>query len=121
MPIIMRIMALFSTSFIAKYLGVVEDGPGRGHLCHADTFLILDHLWVRFSKCYDTKVSVSGSSWPFYSYFSQETGFDILGILSSGDNLHEMSTLDTICMKCQILFSMKAEKSITKLSSAEFT
>ena len=34
----MRVMALFSTSFFAKYL--LEDGPGRGHLCHTDTFLV---------------------------------------------------------------------------------
>ena len=31
----MRVMALFSTSFF-----VGEDGPGRGHLCHTDTFLV---------------------------------------------------------------------------------
>ena len=37
----MRVMALFSTSFFAKYLRVVEDGPGRGHLRHTDTFLVL--------------------------------------------------------------------------------
>ena len=29
-----------STSFFAKYLPVGEDGPGRGHLCHTDTFLV---------------------------------------------------------------------------------
>ena len=37
----MRVMALSSTSFFAKYLRVGEDGPGRGHLCHTDTFLVL--------------------------------------------------------------------------------
>ena len=37
----MRVVALFSTSFFAKYLRVVEDGPGQGHLCHTDTFLVL--------------------------------------------------------------------------------
>ena len=37
----MRVMALSSTSFFAKYLHVVEDGPGRGQLCHTDTFLVL--------------------------------------------------------------------------------
>ena len=36
----MRVMALFSTSFFAKYLRVGEDDPGRGHLCHTDTFLV---------------------------------------------------------------------------------
>ena len=34
-------MALFSTSFFAKCLLVGEDGPGQGHLCHTDTFLVL--------------------------------------------------------------------------------
>ena len=37
----MRVMALFSTSFFAKCLCVGEDGPGWGHLCHIDTFLVL--------------------------------------------------------------------------------
>ena len=36
----MRVMALFSISFFAKCLRVGEDGPGRGHLCHTDTFLV---------------------------------------------------------------------------------
>ena len=36
----MRVMAIFSTSFFAKYLHRDEDGPGRGHLCHTDTFLV---------------------------------------------------------------------------------
>ena len=39
----MRVMALFSTSFF-----VGEDGPGRGHLCHTDTFLVL-HLSIHRS------------------------------------------------------------------------
>ena len=30
----------FSTSFFAKYLRGGEDGPGRGHLCHTDLFLV---------------------------------------------------------------------------------
>ena len=47
----MRVMALFSTSFFAKYLRVGEDGPGQGHLCHTDTFLVLllffhENMWV---------------------------------------------------------------------------
>ena len=41
LPIIMRVRALFSTSFFAKYLRVGEDGSGRGHLCHTDIFLVL--------------------------------------------------------------------------------
>ena len=40
MPII-RSYGPFSTSFFAKCLHVGEDGPGRGHLCHNDTFLVL--------------------------------------------------------------------------------
>ena len=36
----MRVMALFSTSFFEKCLRVGEDGPGQGHLCHTDTFLV---------------------------------------------------------------------------------
>ena len=39
-------LSLFSTSFFAKYLRVVEDGPGRGHLCHTDTFLVSDMVPV---------------------------------------------------------------------------
>ena len=33
-------LSLFSTSFFAKYLHVVEDGSGQGHLYHTDTFLV---------------------------------------------------------------------------------
>ena len=36
----MRVMAHFSTSFFAKCLRVGEDGPGRGYLCHNNTFLV---------------------------------------------------------------------------------
>ena len=39
LPIIIRVMALFSTSFFAKCLCVGEDGPRRGHLCHTDTLI----------------------------------------------------------------------------------
>ena len=47
----MSVMALFSTSFFAKCLSVGEDGPGQGHLCHIDTFLVsppelLDEFFV---------------------------------------------------------------------------
>ena len=31
---------LVSTFFFAKCLCVGEDGPGRGHLCHTNTFLV---------------------------------------------------------------------------------
>ena len=39
-------MALFSTSFFAKCLHVDEDGPGRGHLCRIDTFLVYSWLFL---------------------------------------------------------------------------
>ena len=42
--------------------------------------------------------------------FSQKTGFDISC---------KLSPLETICMKCQIVFSGKIRKNITNLSSAE--
>ena len=45
----MRVMALFSTSFFAKHLCVVEDGPGQGHLCHTDTFLVSTVFHFMFS------------------------------------------------------------------------
>ena len=44
----MRVMALFSTSFFAKYLRVGEDGPGRGHLYHTDTFLVVFFFFFFF-------------------------------------------------------------------------
>ena len=47
----MRVMALFSTSFFAKYLCVGEDGPGQGHLCHTDTFLINYYFLVLCDHC----------------------------------------------------------------------
>ena len=46
-----------------------------------------------------------------YFYFSQETGFDISC---------KLSPLETICMKCQILFSGENNKNIISLRSAEF-
>ena len=46
----------------------------------------------------------------FFSYFSQKTGFDISC---------KLCRMETICMKCQILFSGKNKKNITNLSSAK--
>ena len=43
----------FLTSFVAKCLHVGEDGPGQGHLCHTDTFL------VQFSGCMNRGPGVS--------------------------------------------------------------
>ena len=48
----------------------------------------------------------------FFFLFSQKTGFDIS---------YKLSSVETICMKCQILFSGKNEKNIINLSSAELT
>ena len=46
----------------------------------------------------------------YFSYFSQKTGFGILC---------KLSPAETICIKCQILFSGKNKKTIISLSSAE--
>ena len=46
----------------------------------------------------------------FFSDFSQKTVFD---------TSCKLSPLETICMKCRILFSGKNKKNITNLSSAE--
>ena len=46
----------------------------------------------------------------FYLIFSQKTDFDISC---------KLSPIETICTKCQILFSGKNKKNITNLSSAE--
>ena len=64
--------------------------------CLPVDFLFINRLalWVKFAADDILK---------YFSYFSQKTGFDISCTLSPKE---------TICMKCQILFSMK-------LSSAE--
>ena len=46
----------------------------------------------------------------FFSYFSQKTGYDISC---------KLSPKETVCMKCQILFSGKNKKNIINLSSAK--
>ena len=46
----------------------------------------------------------------YFSYLSQKTGFDISC---------KLSPMETICMKCQILFSRKNKKNIVNLLSAE--
>ena len=45
---VLQTPALVSTSFFAECLHVGEDGPGRGHLCHTDTFLV-KFVFVTFS------------------------------------------------------------------------
>ena len=46
----------------------------------------------------------------YFSYFSLKTGFDILC---------KLSLMETICMKCQNLFSEQNKKNVNNLSSAE--
>ena len=41
---------IVSTSFFAKYLCVDEDGPGQGHPCHLDTFLVMLKFYVRIFR-----------------------------------------------------------------------
>ena len=45
------------------------------------------------------------TNWWYFSYFSQKTGFDISC---------KLSPQETVCMKCQILFSGKNNKNISK-------
>ena len=45
-----------------------------------------------------------------FSYFPQKTGFDISC---------KLSPMETICIKCQIMFSGKNKKNVIILSSAE--
>ena len=47
----------------------------------------------------------------FFHYFSLETGFDISG---------KISPMDTVFMKCQLLFSGNNKQNILNLASAEF-
>ena len=58
------------------------------------------------------KFSAENTLFFFFFYFSQKTGFDISCKLSP-------SPLETICMKCQTLFSGKNKKNIINLASAE--
>ena len=46
----------------------------------------------------------------FFSYFAQITGFVIPC---------KLSPMETICMECQILFSVKINRNIVNLSSAK--
>ena len=48
-----------------------------------------------------------------FSYFSQDTRFDISKIFSSLEK-------ETICMKCLILFAKKNKKIVINLSSVDF-
>ena len=55
----------------------------------------------------------------FFLFFPENRIWHFMQIVSLGDNLHEMSNpvfweKETICMKCQILFSGKNKKNISK-------
>ena len=84
----------------------------QGHLCPFDAFLVFIvaqlfvcppskisenlilclALWVKFSADVILK---------YFSYFSQKTGINIS---------YKLSPMETICIKCQILFSGKIGK-----------
>ena len=62
----MRVMALFSTSFFAKYLRGGEDGPGWGHLCHTDTFLVFyTFIWGTYRESYQNVLKTMVESLKF--------------------------------------------------------
>ena len=63
--------------------------------------LTLRQHWVKFSAEDNLK---------YFSYSSKKTGLDISC---------KLSLMETICMKCQILFFWKNKKNITNLSSAD--
>ena len=57
------------------------------------------------------------TKWCYFSYFFPENRiWHFMQIVSLGDSLHEMSNpaKETVCMKCQILFSGKNKKNISK-------
>ena len=53
----MRVMALFLISFFAKCLRVGEDGPGQGHLCHTDTFLVIYYFSDKMRPAISSELS----------------------------------------------------------------
>ena len=68
-------------------------------------------MMVQVGECLALCIKFSADSiLKYFSYFSQEKGFDISC---------KLSPLETIFMKCQILFSGKYKKNIINLSSAE--
>ena len=69
--------------------------------------------------------------WYFFLFFPENRIWHFMEIVSIGDNLHEKPnpvfcekiikiSMETICMKCQILFSGKNKKNIINLLCAEF-
>ena len=58
----MRVMALFSTSFFFQNACVwVRMTPGRGHLCHTDTFLVFFRLCFQIIDSEINCIAKSGS------------------------------------------------------------
>ena len=54
---------------------MVEDGPGRGHLCHTDTFLVSFHFSA-VTHVSLTLLYLSFTSFPLLSFFSLSLGDD---------------------------------------------
>ena len=72
-------------------------------------------IWV-YTACPGISVPLSGhiqqtTNWWYFSYSSQKTGFDISC---------KLSPLETVCMKCQNLFSGKNKKNISKCRLLKF-
>ena len=73
--------------------------------------LLKERIWpFRQNMSIKLMLSTLGKILKYFSYFSQKTEFDISCKLSSSE---------TICMKCQILFCEKIKKNVISLSSAE--
>ena len=87
-----QIQSLRVTQTIPKSAELVLTLSTLGKISSRQHFEIYIHVYIFF-------------------YFSQKTGFDISC---------KLSPMETICMKCLILFSGKNQKNITKLSSVEF-
>ena len=93
--------------------------PFLPHICpfKAANWLISRHQTLHFGesfikieptlKSYQYLTSTLWANWTnwwYFSYFSQKTSFDISW---------KLSPVETICMKCQILFSRKIKKNIS--------
>ena len=64
------------------------------------------------SKCLALWVKISADDiLKYFYYLSQKTSFDMSC---------KLSPMETICMKCQILFCRKNKKTVINSSSAEF-
>ena len=83
--------------------------------CYIPQLLIWVNSLLRYVRILNTALWVKFAAedilnW-YFSYFSQETGFGISC---------KLSPLETICMKCQNLFSGKNKQNIINLLSAVF-